>query len=168
MKRFILSSIPILGIATTRKHILDACSDRADIILEHLCKCMIYGQLGNDKLFNKYDHWISEIGTCINDINNMFWNTNKKLKREQYDSSLFFELPDTLNEAIAKIHTQYIRDRKSRNPYPEVEVTDKMGLNLFGCSSELREYFSKMLSINNRDRKSDIISDLHYIIDKYI
>jgi len=163
MKRHIRYNIPVLGMSFSRKRILDRLDNYSDLINEHLCKCIIYGPIKN-QLFGKYDHWITEIAQVINAVNSMTLDGKKKLKESDY-RQLFAAFGTTLQDAETNITLQYVSDRNSKNPYPEVEIDERTYAHMYAASLKIAEDFSRILATNNKWEKSDIIRHLHEIID---
>lgn len=135
-----------------------------ELIEEHLCKCVMYG----DSLKQgKYNHWIEdELATWLSDCNSTtFKPSDKKLKPADYESLLFGSLGDTLTDSEVCLHSLQAHNHKKRNSYPFVNVDRRMIYNMYIVSAELREKFVPLLASRNKLAKEDIESILHNILD---
>lgn len=157
------SYIPVLGMAFERNHIIDKLKSFSPLILEHLCKCILYG-----RSVDRYDHWIKdEIATWIVDASKMSLDKGKKLKKNDYDRYLFGALGTDRIDAEPNLDYQYAQDRRERYPYPEVDITDDMYDNMFEASVAIRSKFCEQLARKGKLDKTDVTNDLHEILDKY-
>lgn len=165
MKRVIKSSNYILGMAFTRKQAIQRLQSFSKQILEHVSKCILYGDVVNK---NKYDHWIEdEIGTWIYDSHLLETKNKRGLKFKDYQENLFGEFGTSLVDAKINLDLQYSADRKSANPYPKINISRSIVENMYIVCNTISETFSKMLSENTDLTKAEIVEKLHQILDTY-
>lgn len=134
------------------------------LIAEHLAKCAMYGDsLGQ----GKYNHWVEhELATWLSDTNEIVCkHNNKKLKPRQYEEQLFGWLGNSRADARVNLHELQRKNRSSSEPYPEVEVDDKMIEGMYQISQAVIERFVPLLATRNSLTKQDIESILHNIMD---
>lgn len=86
MKIYIRSAKDILGMASDRQHALAVLNNHADTYLEHVLKCVVYGNSTGD-----YRHWIhDEICDYLSIVNRVSVKQgNKKLKAKDYIEYFF-------------------------------------------------------------------------------
>lgn len=144
--------------------IINRCKNFNPVICEHVCKCVIYGHLG-DIIYNKYDHWIHEIATLISKANGLTSKNNKKLSAHDYAEYLFGDLGTEYNDAAANVYSQYWHDRRSDNPYPEVVIDRDTEAKMYDASQSIIASFGNVLSHKNNLVTADIEDMLHQILD---
>lgn len=163
MKRYVISTVPIFGMAYERKKIIQRLEGFSKVILEHVAKCIMYGTN-----FRDYNHWIEhEIATWIVDASDMYLDKNKKLKTRDYAEVLFGEFGTEVQDARTNLHIEQNRCRRSTPPYPEVVVDKEMISNMFEACNEIRDTFSPLLSQKAPLDKDDVEATLHHILYKY-
>lgn len=163
MKRMIVSSVPIFGMAYERKKIIQRLEGFSKVILEHVAKCVMYGSS-----FHSYNHWISdEIATWIVDASDMYLDKHKKLKARDYADHLFGEFGTEIQDARTNLHIQQNADKRADPPYPAVIVDKDMISNMFEACTEIRDTFSSLLSETAPLEKADVELKLHEILDKH-
>lgn len=164
MKRYIQSQEYISAMATEQKKLIKQLESWEEIVTEHIAKCVMYGDsLGIDK----YNHWVEhEIATWLSDANDILVKPfNKKLKPHDYQSTLFAGLGDDKVDARVALHELQRRNNKSTEPYPYVEVDDKMIEKMFEVSGLIVKTFVPILSDTNSLSKKDIETKLHEVLD---
>lgn len=136
----------------------------ADLIEEHLAKCVMYG----DSLpGNKYNHWIKdELATYISDTNDAtFKPKGDKLKPKDYETILFGNLGDSEIDARISLHDLQVHNKKSSEPYPFKHVDSDMIDKMYRASQSLIKKLVPILSSRNSLDKKDIESILHNVLD---
>lgn len=164
MKILIKSSSYILGMAFTRKQAIQRLEAFSKRILEHIAKCVLYGQLVDR---NKYNHWIEdEISTWIYDAYLLETKNKRGLKFKDYQNNLFGEFGTSIADAKINLDLQYSSDRKSTTPYPKVTISKNMTEDMYFVCDNISTIFSKILSDHGEINKQEIIDELHNILDE--
>lgn len=162
MKRWIKVKEDIWGMSMELGKAKKKIDSLSDIILEHVCKCVLYRNKTND-----YRHWIyDEIATWISYINDVTIKpANKKMKAKDYANHLFGGFGDSYADARLNLNLEYNRCRKAKEQYPEVEITHDMITDMVNISNQLTSEFSELLSSNNDLTKEEIGNRVRNILD---
>lgn len=163
MKRWIHANTKsILCMSLSRGKVTSKIEALSDIVLAHVCKCVLYADCTGD-----YDHWIDgELANWISMVNDLTVNpSNKKLKEKDYDRYLLGGFGDDVADAKINLNLFYSSFRQLREPYPEVIITDDMVKRMYEVTTEFHKVIPKLLSQNNNLTQQDIAAKLHNILD---
>ena len=162
MKELIKRNRPIFGMSVDRKKAVDRIHRYSDRILEHLAKCILYGNIRQQD----YDHWIEEISTWMDIINRITIKPrDKKLKNSDYQE-LFSDILGTERiDAESSLWEVYYDLRKLSLPYPELEISEDKISDMFNASNDLIATFAPILSTKNEYTRKDIQDILRDILD---
>lgn len=163
MKRWIHTNMKnVLCMSIPRGKAKDKIEALGDIILAHVCKCVLYSASAKD-----YNHWIEdEIANWISLVNDLTIKpNNKKLKEKDYDLFLLGGFGDDMVDAKINLNLFYRKFRSDPEPYPEVNITDSMVANMYEVTQKFHELIPSMISQNNNLTQSDIANKIHNIMD---
>ena len=143
----------------------------ADVICEHIMKCIIYGDT-----LECYNHWVDdELGAWFHDVNTIYLKIDRKppkFKAAEYDEFIFSQFGE--DEHDCKICLSGFRASNSDKyggRYPDFEVTSELASDLFKAVSELSRKMCRLLaesSPKDPASKSGIQDLLHNVLDKYL
>lgn len=164
MKRWVYSKTNIYSMSVPRSKAKERIEALGEIVLEHVCKCVLYGDSTGD-----YHHWVDgEIANWLSIANDLTIKpSNKKLKARDYDEMLLGGFGDDLADARMNLNLLYRKFRQSANPYPEVNLTPDLVKKLADVTAALHDILPKLLSQQNNMTQDDLAAELHTILDKY-
>lgn len=164
MKRYMRSSENIYGMSMELKKAKDRIENLGDRVLEHVCKCILYGDSTSD-----YKHWIEdEISTWISYVNDLTVKPkNNKLKASDYDKLLLGGFGDSFADARINLAVEYNKCRDAKEQYPEVTITQDMMNAMLDATLEMHNVIPTLLASKNTLDKKDIEVKVHNILDKY-
>lgn len=168
MKRVILSSIPVFGIAYERKFVKQKAKQKSEKIKDHILKCIVYSN------HESYNHWIKEIAGYIASVNGYTVKPkNRKLTFSEYNNLTFKSLGEDVRDAEAILYEFYSDyagkpDGEGKGAFSYFDVThDLIGETNSACR-EIENVLCRMLSDNNvKYTMNDFSEALHSILDKY-
>lgn len=168
MKRVILTSIPVLGMAYERKFVKEKARQKSDKIKDHILKCIVYSK------HSAYDHWIKEISGYLASVNGYTVKPkNRKLTSSEYNQLTFEALGEDERDAEAILYEFYSdyagkidSDGHGRLSYFDVDA-DLISKTYHICR-ELESVICRMLSDNHaKYTMNDFGQALHSVLDKY-
>lgn len=155
---------PILGQAFSRDKIKSRLNSYSRVILEHIAECVLYGKNHRD-----YNSWIdTELSGWISLLGSLKSKNNKKLKRQDYEDTLFGDLGTTKEDAKYNLEIENLDNQKKTPPFPDVKITDDLVSKMFLACKEIKESMIDLI-LNSKDEvsKDEAKSKLHSILDKY-
>jgi hypothetical protein len=154
----------ILGQSFSRDKIKSRLNSHSKVILEHIAKCVLYGKNHRD-----YNSWIdTELAGWISLLGSLKSKNNKKLKRQDYEDTLFGDLGTTKEDAKYNLEIENLDNQKKKPPFPAVKITDDLVSKMFLACKEIKESMIDLI-LNSKDEvsKDEAKSKLHSILDKY-
>lgn len=112
---------------------------------DHLIKCILYKNTTNNLW-----HWIDEIATKINNVNQIRLKSGNKFSRQFYMDEFFLSDGDCKEDF--KITLEHFQ-AKYRFRYPKIEITESILELTDYVFHDLANYFSYTLSTNNNHSK---------------
>lgn len=142
----------LLEMADTKSAAQDKLRRRAIPYLQHLYKCVVFGDSTGDLY-----HWETEIANLLHSINAIkLKSTNSKPPAGMYEDYFFFYLGDERSD-----HFHNLEDfrREIRGKYPDFEITPKLVTKVFQVVNDFASYFASHFSKKNNDLTKDVILD---------
>lgn len=164
MKKWIHAKQKIYGMSLDRGKAKKRIEDLSDIILEHICKCILYGDSTHD-----YHHWIyEEVSNWLYYINRITVKPrDKKLKVRDYADFIFGGFGDDMADAELNLNLEYNKCRRANPPYPEVKITNDMVKSLFNITRDLKSSLPALLAAENNLVKEDIGALVESVLNRY-
>ena len=168
MKRVILSSIPVLGMAYERKFVKQKAAQKSDKIKDHILKCIVYPNNA------AYNHWIKEISGYIASVNSYTVKPkNRKLTSSEYNNLTFKSLGEDEQDAEAILYEFYSDyagkpDADSKGCFSYFDITDELISKTHQICREIESLLCTMLSDSSAKYSMTDFSDvLHDVLDKF-
>ena len=165
MKRWIYAfKQPVYAMSFPRDRARIKIESLSELVLEHVCKCILYRDMTNS-----YRHWVyDEIATWLSYINDITVKPkDKKLKQSDYDAWVFGVFGDTYADARLNLALQRKKCLKEVPPYPEVSITDEMIKIMTDVTRDMRTTFLPILSTINTLTDDEIGDLVIQILDKH-
>lgn len=129
----------IFAMSQDRSFVIAKMNQEAPVICEHIAKCILW-----KKSYWSFDDWIKEITSHINRIARI--KCTSKLKYSTYRSNLFNQMGTNYYDALNILWDVYEDCLDDDDPYPEVDITNEDGINMFKCYNEIADNVSKYLA----------------------
>lgn len=135
----------LLEMANSRKKTISIISSYWWDIVSHFFKCVIFPQDPS------YNHWLDEISTWFNYINNQFVKTKSfKLKKNIYMDEVF-GINNTFEVKDIRGWLENFQMKEGRK-YPEFEVSKGLVAKCFEFYYKLANYFSSLFEVDKSDK----------------
>lgn len=132
MKKYIMAmSIP-------RSQALAKLEALSEELSNHIIKCVLY----NDILPNYMNHWVEEVAGFLHAANRIHSKT--ALKPRDYVQSIFSEFGEDADDAYVNMKVFLTKYRS----YPDVKVTEEMGIQLADAYKTIVKLALPILSSN--------------------
>lgn len=146
------NNVFLTEMAMPKKEVMNKISTFSDLIMEHIIKCVVYGDSTKD-----FSHWIIEISNFLSIINDYkVKSCSGKLKYEEYLKCVFYDSQGDEEQDMR----QNLRVFKLHKSYPDFDITSSMISQLWGVFSRIAKECSTIFADKNNTFKADDFRNL--------